>query len=141
MNMKSIDWFQSAQLLAIIVGVFLVAYELRQAREISQAQIASDGWALGSDERNTLIGDHGLEAVVKGCYDEPLSPKESYAAWMWFTQISSRVVRLKYHASRSPPLAKCVTNSKRPTPTAPHTLCSSRWIFWRSSPRWCPGRG
>jgi hypothetical protein len=28
-----------------------------------------------------------------------------------------------------------------PGATAPRTLCASRRIFWRSWPRWCPGRG
>ena len=60
MNIKSIDWFQSAQLLAIIVGVFLVAYELRQARDISQAQVASDAWALESDQMNAWMGEDGV---------------------------------------------------------------------------------
>ncbi len=45
------------------------------------------------------------------------------------------------NACHSPPVAKCVTKSKRRTTTAPHTLFSRRWIFWRGWPRWFPGRG
>ena len=83
-------------MLAIIVGVFLVAYELQQARQISLAEVGSEGWALASAQNSAILGDDALPTVAKACYGEPLSREEGLLANIYFGQIYNRVVRQKY---------------------------------------------
>ncbi len=49
----NVDWFQTVSMLALLAGVLLVAYELRvtheelrQSREISLAQMGTEGLVL-----------------------------------------------------------------------------------------------
>lgn len=41
--LNNVDWFQTISMLAILAGVLLVSFELRQAREISLAQTGTEG--------------------------------------------------------------------------------------------------
>ena len=96
MNIKSIDWFQSAQLLAIIVGVFLVAYELNQARQISQAQGGGEHWAMIAQQDSAAAGENAFEAISKACYGEPLTREEAFTVQLWFAGFRMRYQRLQY---------------------------------------------
>lgn len=75
--LKRVDWIKTISTLAILVGVFLVAYELRQTRELNLAQLASEGMLITSQGRIALWGDEPLETLAKTCSEEPLSRKEA----------------------------------------------------------------
>ena len=66
--LQRVDWFQTISMLAILVGVFLVAYEVRQTRALDLAQLASEGYSLIAHRRLTLLGDEPLDALMKSCF-------------------------------------------------------------------------
>lgn len=78
--MKKIELGQTLQLLGnagVIVGIFLLAYELNQNRELMQAQTRSD---ITDQLLNIIfqeVNTPGLpEALLKGFANEPLTPIE-----------------------------------------------------------------
>ena len=70
---------QAVTLIAIIAGVLLVVFELRQSREIARAQLYSDGLTLAVQNDNAIIGENPGLVLAKACFDpEALTPEEKF---------------------------------------------------------------
>ena len=61
------DWLQIATGFVVIAGMGLVIWELEQARQLTQAQLTSEGWARLSERNLAIIGDGGAQALAKAC--------------------------------------------------------------------------
>lgn len=94
--LKRVDWIKTISTLAILVGVFLVAYELRQTRELNLAQLASEGMLITSQGRIALWGDEPLETLAKTCSEEPLSRKEAMFFHFYYAEQFGKARRLKF---------------------------------------------
>lgn len=71
--MKTQSIFNMVQLLtglAVIFGLILVIWELRQTREIAKAQLSADSFALYVGGIRAVMGENGARAWAKAC-DEP----------------------------------------------------------------------
>ena len=85
--LNNVDWFQTVSMLALLAGVLLVAYELRvtheelrQSREISLAQMGTEGWSFGAQQNSVFLAEETIDAIVKSCFGEPLNQKEIVVA-------------------------------------------------------------
>ena len=71
MNTKIIsNLAQLVTSVAVLVGLGLVVWELRQTQEIAKAQQATDGFAIFSQRVQAMMGDSSAHSVAKAC-DEP----------------------------------------------------------------------
>ncbi len=64
------DWLQIITSAVVIAGLGLVIWELKQARELTQAQLTSEGWARLSERNMAIVGENGAEVLAKAC-DQP----------------------------------------------------------------------
>ena len=90
------NWFQTVSALAVIGGLMLVYYELRQAHNIGYAQMASDAYVMISQERSALLGEEPLEALAKACAQQSLSEKEAWVLHYSFIQLVNHKERVKW---------------------------------------------
>jgi len=61
------NWFQFVSMVAVMVGLILVIWELRQAREIVAAQIGADAFILMSQQSAAVMGEDAAKAIAKAC--------------------------------------------------------------------------
>ena len=64
------SWLQTIAAIAVLCGLGLVIWELRQARDIAKIQSVSDGMAGYSQRVQAMMGEDSAAAVAKAC-DEP----------------------------------------------------------------------
>ncbi len=64
------DWLQIITSFVVIAGLGLVIWELKQARELTQAQLTSEGWARQSERNMAIVGENGAAVLAKAC-DQP----------------------------------------------------------------------
>ena len=64
------DWLQIVTSLVVIAGLGLVIRELEQTRELTQAQLTSEGWARLSERNMAIVGEDGAAVLAKAC-DQP----------------------------------------------------------------------
>lgn len=64
------DWLQIITSVVVIAGLGLVIWELKQARELTQAQLTSEGWARLSERNMAIVGENGAAVLAKAC-DQP----------------------------------------------------------------------
>lgn len=64
------DWLQIATGIVVIVGLALLIWELEQARELTQAQLTSEGWARLSERNLVLVEKSNAQVLTKAC-EEP----------------------------------------------------------------------
>ncbi len=64
------DWLQIITSVVVVAGLGLVIWELQQARELTQAQLTSEGWARLSERNMAIVGENGAEVLAKAC-DQP----------------------------------------------------------------------
>lgn len=74
--MKVADWIQIMTAIAVIAGLGLVIYELRQTKELALADLLLQGYAFANDVDNTLIGENAAESLAKDCLGEKLTPRD-----------------------------------------------------------------
>jgi hypothetical protein len=70
-KLSTSDWVQVVTTFAIVASIGLVLFEIRQGREVAQAQLVSDEYALQASLLHTTIGEDFAAALVKAC-DQPL---------------------------------------------------------------------
>jgi hypothetical protein len=63
------DWVQILSSIAIVGGLVLVFFELQQSREVAEAQIASDQFAMLSAHETAMFGDIGAKSYAKACLE------------------------------------------------------------------------
>ena len=64
---KIMDRAQLVAVLAVIVGLVLVVFELRQAQELARAQMIADQYAQIIQHRNTVMGENPARSMDKAC--------------------------------------------------------------------------
>ena len=99
---RRVDWFQTISTLAILVGVFLVAYELRQNRALDLGQMDSEGYARVAELYLTLQGDEPIVALMKDCFNEPLSREEAGIVHFYFQDWYNAASRLRWVGDAHP---------------------------------------
>ena len=76
-NEKAIFWIQLIAALAVMFGLGLVIWELRQAHQLTRAQLISDGFLAELEDTRALLGENPTEAIMKGCLTpDELTPAE-----------------------------------------------------------------
>ena len=69
--------FQGVSTVAILIGLGLVVYELRQSRLIAEVQIIQDYYTMVQASRNAFWEDGTLEALEKSCDGEALMRQQT----------------------------------------------------------------
>ena len=77
MNFDWKRWLQITSNIAILIGVFLVVWELRQNQALSRAQLASDGLIAQVELSHKLMGENPGLVLSKACIEpDNLTPEE-----------------------------------------------------------------
>ena len=66
------DWVQIVSGIALVVGIALVIYELRQARELAEAQAINEIYSALVSENLAMIGENAADVFARAC-DDPKS--------------------------------------------------------------------
>ncbi len=75
--MKIFDWVQVITGLAVVIGLVLVVYELRQTRDMVHHDMVNAGIAMRSEQMTSFTGENPAAAWVKGCLDpEKMTPED-----------------------------------------------------------------
>ena len=92
----STDAVQVVTTIAVVVGLALVIYELRQTSQIAKAQLLSDGFTIEMDRTNVLMGENPMEAVATACVSpRELTLAQSQVLSVYFNGLLFRSVRQK----------------------------------------------
>ena len=81
------DWIQTVTGLAIVVGLGLVLFEMKQAREIAATESTSQHYDAVRSHYDTLLGENPTETLSKAC----TSPETLTAA-------EKRIVNAYFHS-------------------------------------------
>ena len=54
--------------LGLILGLFLVGYQIKQTNDLAKAQMVNEGYALGMAADSAFIGEQGPEVLAKADY-------------------------------------------------------------------------
>lgn len=65
--MKVLDWIQSLSAIAVLIGIGLVVVELRQSREIAQAQVFTSNNDATMQMLESIAGENPTGALSKAC--------------------------------------------------------------------------
>ena len=77
MTSGRVDWLGIATCVAVVIGTGLVIWELRQGREIAQAQLTAAAFGRLSQEIQSLLGEESMEIKAKACTSpESLTPAD-----------------------------------------------------------------
>ena len=88
------NWFQFVSMVAVMVGLILVIWELRQAREIVAAQIGADAFILMSQQSAAVMGEDAAKAIAKACdHPESLTTEEMVVLSSYYAQLIQRIRR------------------------------------------------
>ena len=69
---RKLYWIQLVTTFAVLIGLGLVVWELRQSHELVKAQLISDDFLAQIDDQRTIMGENPAEAIMKGC----ITPRE-----------------------------------------------------------------
>jgi hypothetical protein len=61
-------WVQVVTVVAVLVGLGLVVWELRQNRDATLSQLSNDYWHFASQERAALFGEDAAHVLAKACH-------------------------------------------------------------------------
>lgn len=67
--MKStiLDWIQVTAGIAILAGLVLVIFELKQSQELTKLQLISSGFEMRSNQRIAIMGENAAQIIQKSC--------------------------------------------------------------------------
>ena len=104
-NERLIIWIQIITGFAVILGLILVIWELRQTREIAVAQQIGDSHNRYSTQLQALMGEESASAVAKAC-DNPkaLTTEDMIVLDYFYTEIINRM-RVQYDLEHQTQLA------------------------------------
>ena len=89
--MESSKLFNIVQLIAsigLIVGIILVIWELRQAREIAKAEAVAASFAQYTQRVQTMMGENSAAAVAKACdYPDELTTEEMIILNRYYNEV------------------------------------------------------
>ena len=93
-NLSFSDWVQITTSIAVLIGLGLVIWELQQSREITQAQLISDGYANMTQQSTAFIGEDAALAMAKSCTQPDNLTTEDLVVLHWvYFEILSRTRR------------------------------------------------
>ena len=103
MNYQSLtNWVQIFTGIAVLVGLGLVVWELRQSREIALAQLTSDFYMMNSQHNSALMGENPAEVIEKACDSpEELTKSEYRVLRSRFGEVLDRMRRSRSIAEQS----------------------------------------
>ena len=87
-------WLHAISAAAIVVGVILVVYELRQTRQLAEAQLLNDFLIQITGQQTALWGENAADVLVRACEDENLSKADSLILYTYFQEVLSRSARV-----------------------------------------------
>jgi len=88
------DITQGLTLLAVIAGVWLVIYELRQAQNIATAQLISDVFDLMQQQHSSVMGENPAIALSLACtHPDSLDQEQMLVLDSYFNSILNRTRR------------------------------------------------
>lgn len=67
LRLTATDWIQVVATFAIVVSIILVLIELRQSREIAEAQLISDQYTIEAGLLHATLGENPANALAKSC--------------------------------------------------------------------------
>jgi hypothetical protein len=70
------NWIQMVTGVAVIIGLGLVVWELRQSRDATLSQLSSEYWHFASQERVAIFGEDAANVLAKACH-QPMELTES----------------------------------------------------------------
>ena len=89
------DWLQLAASIAVLAGLVLVVFELRQSRAIAEAQIISDSFAIGAANVSTVLGERAADVLARACTaPESMSHEDLVIAKYYYVHRIALVRRL-----------------------------------------------
>lgn len=95
-NNKLFNIMQVATGIALLVGLVLVFVELRQAKELTLAELSSQGYAEGLAEFRTIMGENSAAVIAKSCIaPESLTPEEMVILSAYYSGRVAQVSRLR----------------------------------------------
>ena len=59
------DWLQLASNLAIIIGLIVVVFEMKQSHEIARTQLINDDYLSLREHLHTIMGENAADAIAK----------------------------------------------------------------------------
>jgi hypothetical protein len=62
------NWIQVVTGVAVLVGLGLVVWELRQSRDATFSQLSSEYWHFASQERAAIFGEDAAHVLAKACH-------------------------------------------------------------------------
>ena len=88
------DWVQVVTTAAILISIGLVLVEIRQSREVAQAQLVSDQYALQAALTHTTLGEDAAATLAKACeHPSELTRAESEVMEAWLFSKSLEILR------------------------------------------------
>ena len=80
--------------LGLILGLFLVGYQIKQTNDLAKAQMVNEGYALGMAADVAFIGEQGAEVLAKADYQSSdLSDQDILVLERWFRMLLGQQMR------------------------------------------------
>lgn len=92
--MRKLDTSSIIQLvttLSVIIGITLVIYELRQTRDLADAELRAQALVHGMDLKSGLVAEHGMEALGKACLEQELTIQELFTLDTYYRAIYDQI--------------------------------------------------
>lgn len=97
--MNSNNLFNLIQLVtgfALLIGLVLVFVELQQAKELSLAELTSEGYSEAMSEFRSLMGENPAPVIAKACYEsEKITPEERVVLTAYYSLKIAQISRLR----------------------------------------------
>ena len=88
-------WIQLVTGLAIVVGLGLVIWELKQGRDAAKSQLSSDGYLLISQTNVAMLGEDPAAVLAKACNSpDELTTSELILLDNYYYEVLNRITRL-----------------------------------------------
>jgi hypothetical protein len=83
--------------IALMVGLVLVIWELRQARDATLSELASQGFQIISQTNNSILGEEPIRVLTKAC-DSPdtLTREDLLMLRTYYQELMSRQIRIQW---------------------------------------------
>ena len=92
---KITDWAQLITGLALLLGLLMVFYELRQAKQLAFAEIMSQGYSEVLEDARTIMGENPAVALAKACYQpDALTREERLIIDTYYSSQLAQISRL-----------------------------------------------
>jgi hypothetical protein len=91
------NWIQIITGLAVVIGLFLVFIELRQAKQLASADLVSQGFAEGLSTQRDLMGEEFATVLANACmHPDDLTDDQIVALDFYFQVQLNNVIRMEF---------------------------------------------